>query len=347
MPTSLAELAALVQGRVIGNGGTLIAGAGTLHDVGPGQITFLDQAEKLPLLARSPAVAAVVPPGVAPPSLPAIEVDNVYDAFAAIVGHFRPARSSGRRGISPQALISASARLGMDVTVHPGATIGDDVEVGARSIIHSGAHLMAGCKLSEDVTVFPGAVLYEGTLVGPRCLIHAAAVLGAYGFGYKLVEGRHRLAAQLGYVELGPDVEIGAGTTIDRGSFGATYVGEGTKIDDQVMIGHNCRIGRHNLIVSQVGIAGSTTTGDYVVMGGQAGIRDHVHIGDRAMLSAMAGVTADVPAGVSVMGIPATPEREQKVKQAALSKLPEMRRQLKALERTVAELAAREGKKAA
>lgn len=352
MRTRLAELATLVQGHVIGDGETMISGAGTLHDVDPGQITFLDQAEKLPLLAKTPAAAVLVPhatlpKSMAPLGIPAIAVDNAYEAFVAVVCHFRPARRESHRGISPQAVISPTARLGENVTVHPGATIGDDVEIGAGSIIHSGAHIMAGSKLGEQVTIFPGAVLYENTVVGPRCLIHAAAVLGAYGFGYKQADGRHRLAAQLGHVEIGPDVEIGAGTTIDRGSFGATRVGEGTKIDDQVMIAHNCRIGRHNLICSQVGIAGSTTTGDYVVMGGQAGIRDHVQIGDRAVLSAMAGITNDVPAGTCVMGIPATPEREQKVKQAALSKLPEMRRQLKALERTVEELAARDGKKAA
>jgi UDP-3-O-[3-hydroxymyristoyl] glucosamine N-acyltransferase len=139
----------------------------------------------------------------------------------------------------------------------------------------------------------------------------------------------------LGNVEIGPDVEIGAGTTIDRGAYGPTRIGEGTKIDDQVMIAHNCQIGRHNMICSQVGIAGSTETGDWVVIAGQAGIRDHVRIGHRAVLSAMCGVTNDVPDGARMMGIPATPEREQKLKLAALSKLPEMRRQLKVLEREV------------
>jgi UDP-3-O-[3-hydroxymyristoyl] glucosamine N-acyltransferase len=146
----------------------------------------------------------------------------------------------------------------------------------------------------------------------------------------------------LGWVEIGADVEIGAGTTIDRGTYGPTVVGEGTKIDNQVQIAHNCRIGRHNLLCAQVGIAGSTTTGDYVVMAGQVGVRDHVHVGEGAVLTAMAGVTNDVPAGASMMGIPATPVREQKLKQAALSKLPEMRRQLKAVERAVAELARRQ-----
>jgi UDP-3-O-[3-hydroxymyristoyl] glucosamine N-acyltransferase len=181
-------------------------------------------------------------------------------------------------------------------------------------------------------------VLYEDTMVGDRSVIHANVVLGANGFGYSQDGGRHVLAAQLGHVRIGSDVEIGAGTTIDRGTYGPTIIGDGTKIDNLVQIAHNCQIGRHNLICSQVGIAGSTTTGDYVVMGGQAGVRDHVHIGTGAMLSAMAGITNDVPEKTVMMGIPATPEREQKLKQAALAKLPAMRKEFKALRASIAAL---------
>jgi UDP-3-O-[3-hydroxymyristoyl] glucosamine N-acyltransferase len=133
-------------------------------------------------------------------------------------------------------------------------------------------------------------------------------------------------------------VEIGAGSTVDRGTYGATTVGDGTKIDNLVQIAHNCRIGKHNIICAQVGIAGSTSTGDYVVIGGQAGLRDHVHIGNGARLGAMAGITNDVPDGAAMLGIPATPEREQKLKLAALAKLPEMRQEFKVFRRELAEL---------
>jgi UDP-3-O-[3-hydroxymyristoyl] glucosamine N-acyltransferase len=198
--------------------------------------------------------------------------------------------------------------------------------------------VMAGSKIGPDVTIYANAVLYENTIVGARCVIHAGAVLGAYGFGYCCEEGRHQLSPQLGNVILEADVEIGAGTTIDRGTYGSTIIGEGTKIDNLVMVAHNCRIGRHNMLCAQVGIAGSTTTGDYVVMAGQAGVRDHVHVGARAMLGAKAGVMNDVPDDARVVGIPATPEREQMVKQAVFSRLPEMRQQLKKLQRTVDQL---------
>jgi UDP-3-O-[3-hydroxymyristoyl] glucosamine N-acyltransferase len=327
-----------VQGAVVGNATLEISGAAALADVRPGQITFIDVAEKLGRLAASSAAAAIVPRGIAPAGLPAIEVEDVHAAFTAVVTHFKPRRAAARVGVHPGAHVSPSARLGRDVEVHPGAMIGDDVEIGDGATIHAGACLLPGCRIGAEATIHPNVVLYEDTYVGSRSVIHAGAVIGSHGFGYRLVNGRHQLAAQLGNVEIGADVEIGAGTTIDRGTYGPTVIGEGTKIDNQVMIAHNCRIGRHNLICSQVGIAGSTTTGDYVVMAGQVGVRDHVHIGTGSVLSAMAGITQDVPDGSRMMGIPATPERDQKVKQAALSKLPEMRRQLKALEKAVQDL---------
>jgi UDP-3-O-[3-hydroxymyristoyl] glucosamine N-acyltransferase len=218
------------------------------------------------------------------------------------------------------------------------AVIADHVEVGAGCVIHSGVRIMTGCRLGDGVILFPNVVLYEHTVVGARSLIHAGAVIGAYGFGYTTVDGQHRRSAQLGYVVIGEDVEIGACTTIDRGTYGATAIGDGTKIDNQVMVAHNCRIGRHNMICSQVGIAGSTTTGDYVVMAGQVGVRDHVHIGSRAVLGARAGVMGDVPDGEAYVGLPATPERQQALIQASLARLPELRKQIKELQRTIERL---------
>jgi UDP-3-O-[3-hydroxymyristoyl] glucosamine N-acyltransferase len=338
MATHLATLGELVHGAVIGDGAIEITGAAALADVTPGQITFIDVAEKLGRLSESAAAAAIVPRGIDSGGMAAIQVDDVHAAFTAVVMHFRSPRVSLRIGIHPGASVSPSARLGRDVEIHPGAVVSDDVEIEDGATIHSGACLMPGCRIDAAVTIYPNAVLYENTRVGARSVIHAGAVIGSHGFGYRLVSGRHQLSAQLGHVEIGADVEIGAGTTIDRGTYGPTIIGEGTKIDNQVMIAHNCRIGKHNLICSQVGIAGSTTTGDYVIMAGQVGVRDHVHVGNGAVLSAMAGITQDVPDGSRMMGIPATPERDQKVKQAAFSKLPEMRRQLKALEKVVNEL---------
>lgn len=343
MQAKLAELAALVGGRLIGDGDLVIHGAAPLGDAKPGEITLIDKPERSGLLASSRASAVVAPRSLVSDQLPAIQVDDVHQAFSLIVARFRPPRTSRRVGVSPAAVISPTAKLGNNLHICPLATIGDEVEIGDGSTIHSGVQIMAGSKIGPEVTIFPNAVLYEDTIVGPRCVIHAGAVVGAYGFGYCCQEGRYRLSAQLGNVILEADVEIGAGSTIDRGTYGPTIIGEGTKIDNQVMIAHNCRIGRHNMICAQVGIAGSTTTGDYVVMAGQVGVRDHVHIGAQAVLGAMAGVMNDVPDGARVVGIPATPEREQMIKQAALTRLPEMRRQLKRLQYTVDELSRQNG----
>jgi UDP-3-O-[3-hydroxymyristoyl] glucosamine N-acyltransferase len=335
MPTSITTLAKLVGGRLAGSGfGDLeIDGAATLEDAEQGQISFLDSAEKAHRLVNCRASALVVPFEFAPDRLPAIQSADVHRAFAAIVRHFHPQRRAPRVGVSPLALVSSTARIGENVDIHPGATIGDSVEIDGNSTIHSGVRLMAGCVLGRGVTIYPNVVLYENTIVGDRAVIHAGAVIGAYGFGYKLVGNEYERSAQLGNVEIGCDVEIGACTTIDRGTYSATVIGDGTKIDNQVMIAHNCRIGRHNMICSQVGIAGSTTTGDYVVMAGQVGVRDHVHIGTGAVLGAKAGVSNDVPNGAHMLGSPAIPLREQKIQFAMFARLPEMRDQLKELQR--------------
>ncbi|NQU26517.1 MAG: UDP-3-O-(3-hydroxymyristoyl)glucosamine N-acyltransferase [Candidatus Nealsonbacteria bacterium] len=335
MQATLAELGVLVDGTVVGDDSLVIQDAAILRDAGPGHITLVDGDDTDRKLADFRATAVLVARDFVPEGVPAIQVDDVHEAFAQIVVHFHPRRQLRRIGVSPAASVSPSAQLGDDVDVHPLASVGDDVVIGSGSTIHAGAHVMAGCRIGEQVTIFPGAVLYEDTVVGARSIIHGGAVLGAYGFGYGFADGQHVLSAQLGNVVLGADVEIGADSTVDRGTYGPTVIGEGTKIDDLVMVAHNCQIGRHNMLCSQVGIAGSTTTGDYVVMAGQVGVRDHVHIGEKAVLGAMAGIINDVPAGACMIGIPATPEREQKIKLAALSKLPEMRRQVKKLQAAV------------
>jgi UDP-3-O-[3-hydroxymyristoyl] glucosamine N-acyltransferase len=342
MPTALSALARLVGGVVAGDPSVEVEDAATLADARAGDVTLIDRCDKAAALAASRARAAVVPADFPLELLPmpAIVVDDVHKAFTAIVLHFRPPLARERVGLSPRATIHPTARLADGVEVHPGATIDAGAEIGPGCTIHSGARLMAGCKLAADVTIYPNAVLYERTIVGPRSVVHAGAVLGCHGFGYRVFEGSNLPAAQLGWVEIGADCEIGACSTIDRGTYGPTIIGDGSKLDNLVMIAHNCRIGKHNMICSQVGIAGSTVTGDHVVMAGQVGVRDHVRIGERAILAAKAGVSQDVPAGAHMLGTPAIKEREQKIQFAAISKLPEMRRQLKQLQRAVDALAA-------
>ena len=338
MEATLAQLAALVEGELHGDGDLRIRGAAPLCEAKPGDITLLDRADREPCLRDCQASAILGPADLIPNGRPLIRVQNVHSAFSTIVRHFRPTRSAPPRTISPQAIVSPTARLGSDVDIHPFAVIGDDVVLGDRVTVHSGVKLMAGCRIGDDVTIFPNCVLYEDTVVGPGCILHAGVVLGAFGFGYDSSSGIHKLSPQLGNVVLEADVEVGANSTIDCGTYGSTVIGQGTKIDNLVQIAHNCRIGRHNLLCAQVGIAGSSSSGDYVIMAGQAGIKDHVHVGDMAVLGAMAGVINDVPAEGRFAGIPATPIREQAIKQAALARLPEMRKQLRQLQVVVENL---------
>jgi UDP-3-O-[3-hydroxymyristoyl] glucosamine N-acyltransferase len=338
MPTTLGDLATLVGGRLNGPPATTIHGVAILDVAVTGEITLVDHADRAPLLAKSASTAAIVPSDFPPTDKSTITVDDVHAAFALVVNHFRPHKPRPRGGVSMHAWVSSTARLGKDAEVYPGATIGDEVVVGDGVTIHSGVRILAGCTIGANTTIFPNAVLYENCRLGERVIVHAGAVIGAYGFGYKQVDGSHQLSAQLGYVVLGDDVEIGACATVDRGTYGATTVGDGSKIDNLVQVAHNCRLGKHNLICGQVGIAGSTTTGDYVVMAGQVGVRDHVHIGQRAVLCSMAGISNNVPDGEIMLGQPATPLRRQKLQMAAIAKLPEMRREFRRLQHQLAEL---------
>ena len=339
MSLRLGEIARLVEGKLTGNADLVIEGAATLPVARPGDITLADHPKLAPQLARCEASAVIVPASLQPADRPFITVSDVHGAFARIVAHFRPPRQTRYGGISPQAFVSPSAKVAKGAEVHPHASVGADVEIGSGSIVHSGVRVLDGCKIGANCVLFPNAVLYENTILGQNVIIHAGAVIGAYGFGYTTVDGRHQLCSQLGYVEIGDHVEIGAGTTIDRGTYGPTLIGAGTKIDNLVQIGHNCRIGRHNLICSQVGIAGSCTTGEYVVMAGQVGLADHLHIGDGAMIGAKAGVMTDAIPGKRYLGAPAVEERQFFRSISLIQQLPELRRQLHEAQRALIRLA--------
>jgi len=325
---TVGELAELVQGHLHGDGGLPISDARPLAEAVAGHITFVEnerQARHLPACAAS---AAVVPEGLPVNGLTVIRVADPLAAFVTIVERLRGRGEPEPCGIDPRAAVHPTAVVGPDASIHPFACVGEGSVLGARCRLHAGAVVGRRCRLGDDVTLHPHAVLYDGCVLGNRVTVHAHAVLGADGFGYRPHQGRHVKVPQLGHVEVGDDVEIGACTTVDRGTFQATRVGAGTKIDNLVMIGHNCQIGPHNLLVSQVGIAGSCTTGEYVVMAGQVGIADHVHIGDGAILGARCGVGSDLAGGVRYLGEPAIPERDQKKIYVSLARLPEMRRDL-------------------
>ena len=329
MGLTVNELAELVQGTVQGDGSVTIQSARPLGEAQPGDITFVTDAKHAQQLHKTRASAAVAPAAISPNGIPLIHVKDPLGAFIAIVRHIRGTVEEKPHGIDPRAFVHPTAVVGEGPSIFPFASVGEGTVIGARCRIHAGAVVGGHCQLGDDVTLYPHAVLYEGIIVGHRVTIHANAVVGADGFGYRTQGGKHVKVPQLGHVEIGDDVEIGACTTIDRGTFEATRIGEGTKIDNLVQVAHNCQIGKHNLLVSQMGIAGSSSTGDSVVVAGQVGIIDHVHIGAGAVIGARAGVTKDVPAGQRMLGAPATPERDQKRIMMSLQKLPEIGKELR------------------
>lgn len=322
MNVTVRQLAELVEGRIEGDGDLVIHAARALVEAGVGHITYLDTEKHLPRLQASKAAAAVVALDIPAEGRTVIRVADPLAAFIKIVQQLHGRPVAAPSGIDARAAIDASACIGPDASVAAFATIGAGTTIGARCRIHSGVSIGRDCLLGDDVVLYPNVVLYDDTILGDRVVIHANAVLGADGFGYRFQEGRHKKVPQLGQVVIAADVEIGAGATIDRGTFGTTKIGAGTKIDNLVMVAHNCQIGEHVLLVSQVGIAGSSIIGNYVIVAGQAGVADHLRIGERAVIAAKSGVMRDVPAGGKVFGYPARPERELLRQIACLEKVP-------------------------
>jgi UDP-3-O-[3-hydroxymyristoyl] glucosamine N-acyltransferase len=338
------QLAALVRGRLVGDGSISIHSARPVAEAGPGDITFIESERYAKMLRTSPASAAIVGPhfkrAAADPSLPVIEVDDPILAFLAVRSHLGAAEKPRWSGIHPQACVAPSARIGKDVAIYPFVYVGDDAVIDDGATLHPGVVIGDRCRVGKGTVIHANAVLYREVSLGDRVEVHAGTVLGGDGFGYRMVDGRHVKIPQTGRVEVGDDVEIGANCTVDRATFEATRIGEGSKIDNLVMIGHNNQIGRHNLLCGQVGIAGSCKTGDYVVMAGQAGIKDNTEIGERVVVGAQAGVHRSVPGGQQVLGSPAIPVREQRRVFQMIARLPEMHRQLRELSAQVAQLTA-------
>jgi UDP-3-O-[3-hydroxymyristoyl] glucosamine N-acyltransferase len=323
------QLAELVQGTVHGDGSVAIQAAKPLREAQPGDITFVVDDKNAAQLHHSRASAAIVPPSVPRNGIPIIQVKDPLDAFIVIVRHMRGEAQTVPHGVDPRAFVHPTAIIGDKPSIFPFACIGEGAKVGARCFIHSGVVVGKRSQIGDDVTLYPNVVLYDDCVVGNRVMIHGNAVIGADGFGYRPSGGIHVKVPQLGHVEIGDDVEIGACTTIDRGTFEATRVAEGTKIDNLVQVAHNCQIGKHNLLISQMGIAGSSSTGDYVVVAGQVGITDHVHVGAGAVIGAKAGVTKDVAPGQRMLGTPATSIRDQKRIMMTFERLPDMRKTLR------------------
>lgn len=333
MSVTVGQLAEWVRGEVLGDANLPISNARALADAEPGDITFVDGDRHLEAWHNCKASAAVVPVSAPVNGRPIIRVSDPLMAFARIVQNLRGRPAPDTHTVDPTAVVHPTAHLGEGATIGPFAVVGEGSTIGANSLLHAGVVIGRGCRIGADSVLNPHVVVYDDCILGDRVIVHANAVIGADGFGYRFQGGKHAKVPQLGWVEIEDDVEIGAGSTIDRGTFGPTRIGAGTKIDNLVMVAHNCRIGRHNIIAAQVGIAGSSSTGDYVIMAGQAGVIDHIHVGDRSVIAAQSGVTKHLAPDSRVMGFPARPEGLTKRSYVVIEQLPALRADVKRIKK--------------
>lgn len=333
---TLSELARWVDGDIVRGGLDLsLTGMAALDAAGPHDVSFLGNEKYYGQFLQTQAAAVIVPRGVTdgPEGTGLVAVENPSLAFAVVVRHFAAAIRKFTPGIHPRAFVDPSAVLDpTKVRVHPGAiilagaAIGDGSDIGPNSVICEDAVIGKDCRIMANATV------RERCVLGDRVILQPGAVIGSDGYGYEFSQGRHVKIDQVGIVEIGDDVEIGANSTIDRARFGKTLIGEGCKIDNLVQIGHNVVLGKHCLIISQTGISGSSRLGDYVTAAGQVGIAGHVTIGSKAVLSGRTGVTANLPGDVVYAGKPAQPIREEMKLLALVRRLPKLIERVKALE---------------
>lgn len=333
---TLSELADWIDGDIVrGELALSLTGMAALDAASPGDVSFLGNEKYYSQFLSTKASVVIVPKGVTdgPPDAALIAVENPSLAFAVVVRHFAIAEKSFEPGIHPRAFVDPSATLNPDkVRIHAGAvvmagvTIGDGTDIGPNCVVYDNASIGADCVLMANVTVRNRCILGDRVILQPGC------VIGSDGFGYELSGGVHVKIDQVGIVEIANDVEIGANTTIDRARFGKTIIGEGTKIDNLVQVGHNCVIGKHCLIVSLCGISGSTRLGDYVTLAGQVGVVGHITIGDKATLTARSGVTTNLPGGEVYSGRPAKPFRDEMKLRANVRRLPKLLNRVKVVE---------------
>lgn len=345
MMSTAAEIAQKIGGKLEGRGDVDISGMAGLEDAKAGDISFLANPRYASCVATTRASVVIVNEswiGAAPCTL--IKVKNADAAFAVIAGMLSPPPVVVTPGIHPTAVVAPDAKLGKNLSVGPYCVIENGVQIGDGTILFAGCYLGQGSIVGKDCKFYPGMSIREYTKIGDRVIIHNGAVIGSDGFGYSKEGKTWKKIPQIGIVEIGDDVEIGANVTIDRARFGKTVIGNGVKIDNLVQIAHNVRIGENTAMASQVGISGSTVIGSNVQLGGQAGFAGHLTVGDNSVVGAQAGVIKDVPPATFVSGYPAREHGEAMKLLANVARLPELKAKIRELEKKIIELESRIGK---
>jgi UDP-3-O-[3-hydroxymyristoyl] glucosamine N-acyltransferase len=329
---TLAELAAELGGAVVGDGAVVIRGVAGIREALPGDVTFLANARYESHLAETRASAVICDRQPRECGLPLLQVDNPYLAFQQAVRVFRPDPYRPVPGVHPSAVIAPDAVLGEGVSIGPYCVIEPGARLGERVVVMAGGYVGAKALVGEASFLYPRVVVREECVVGARCILHAGVVIGADGFGFAFDAGRYHKVPQVGNVVIGDDVEIGANTCVDRATTDSTRIGDGTKIDNLVQIGHNVNVGRHCIIVAQVGIAGSTVLEDFVTLGGQAGIAGHLRLEKGAVVAAQSGVSRGVKSKEVVSGYPAIAHGAWKRVSVLVQRLPQLFQKTRELE---------------
>jgi UDP-3-O-[3-hydroxymyristoyl] glucosamine N-acyltransferase len=298
MSLTVKQLADLSGGELVGDSTLNIKGAASLGEATQGEISFFTNRKYIGLLRKTRASAIFVPPDFSESINAAqIRVSNPTKAFEQVVLKFAPKPITFAPGTHPSAIVDSSVQLGDRVSIQPlavieaGAKIGDDTVIGAGSYVGHETVIGSACH------IYPHVTIRERTRLGSRVIIHSGAVIGADGFGFEMVDGRHEKIQQLGIVQIDDDVEIGANTTVDRARFGRTWIQQGVKIDNLVQIAHNVVIGKNTVVAAQTGIAGSVQIGQRVLIGGQVGIIGHIEIGDNTAIGAQSGISKNISGG--------------------------------------------------
>ncbi|QWR78728.1 UDP-3-O-(3-hydroxymyristoyl)glucosamine N-acyltransferase [Candidatus Magnetomonas plexicatena] len=337
----LNDIARITGGLVIGDEELEIAGAAGIDGAGQGYITYVNQKSYIEQLRKSPVSAVLVSEEIHGLNKAQVIVKNPSLSFAKLLGAFYVSPHEVK-GVVDGAFVSNDADIGEQVTIYPASYVGAQAVIGNRTVVYPGVFIGEGTTIGDDCLIYPNVTIRERVTIGSRVIIHPGVVVGSDGFGYEQDSGTHVKIPHVGTVIIGNDVEIGANSTIDRATTGATVIGDGTKIDNLVQIAHNVKIGRNSIIVAQVGIGGSTVIGDYVMVGGQAGIADHAEISSGTMIAAQSGVKGILPKGM-YMGSPCFSHSRYKRSHIIFTKLPELNEKILELERKLDALSSKTG----
>ena len=340
MEFSAKQIAAYLQGEIVGNENATVHTFAKIEEGVPGAISFLSNPKYTPYLYDSKASIILVNKDFVPErevKATLIKVDNAYDCLAKLLTLYEQSKPK-QTGIDPLAFIAPTAKIGENVYIAPFAYIGDHAEVGDNTSIHPHATVSAGAKIGDNCILYPNVTIYHDCRVGNRCILHAGCVIGADGFGFAPTPEGYEKIPQIGIAILEDDVEIGANTCVDRATMGATIVHKGAKLDNLVQVAHNDEIGSHTVMAAQVGVAGSTKVGEWCMFGGQVGIAGHIHIGDRVVFGAQSGVPSSTQSNQRLIGTPPMEEKPYFKSQAIFRKLPDMYFELNALRKELNEL---------